>query len=208
VRIDAADLSSGAAYKLITGAVVPRPIAWVTSCDEGGLVNLAPFSCFTYLSAEPILIGINISRRLGRRKDTANNIRATGEFVVNIPSFSSAGDVQQSGEDYPVGVSEVEELGLELRESSAVRPPRLADARVALECALHRIVEFGDAGNEFFVGEVKQLQVADAIVSNDKISTEQLDPLGRIAGRRYSSLGTIASFESAGPPLTAEGRGA
>ena len=126
--LSADSLGPEAIYKLITGIVVPRPIAWVTTLSPGGRVNLAPFSAFTFVSNKPPMIGINVGRKAGQRKDTGHNIHATGEFVVNIADETMIEPLHLSSIEYAPEVSEVETLGLEVAPSTAVRTPRLAMA--------------------------------------------------------------------------------
>ena len=191
MEIDSRTLSPQAAYKLITGVVVPRPIAWVTTLGPEGTVNLAPFSAFTFVSTRPPMIGINVGRKAGVRKDTANNIHEHKEFVVNIADETMIEHVHLSAIEHAPDVSEVDELGLAVAPSSAVRTPRLVDAPVSLECRLHRVVEFGDTGSEFIVGEILVWRIRDGLVQDGKIDTLKLRPIARIAGPRYAKLGDI-----------------
>lgn len=178
-------------YKLLTGLIVPRPIAWVTSADAKGVVNLAPFSAFTYLSTQPPMIGICISRKASRRKDTARNIEATGEFVVHIADETLAGPVHLSSAEHEPGVSEPEVLGLALTPSRDVSVPRLAIASAAMECVLDRIVDFGEGGSQLIAGRIVRFHVRDNLIVDGKIASDVLRPLGRIAGPRYVKLGEI-----------------
>lgn len=198
MEIDSRELTAQQAYKLITGVVVPRPIAWVTTLGAGGQVNLAPFSAFTFVSTKPPMVGINVGRKAGVRKDTANNIHEHGEFVVNIADETMIEHVHLSAIEHAPDVSEVEELGLEVAASSAVRTPALAAAPVSLECRLHRVVEFGDTGSEFIVGEILRWRIRDGLVRDGKIDTLALRPIARIAGPRYAKLGEIVDLAPIG----------
>ncbi|MEU3271115.1 flavin reductase family protein [Saccharomonospora sp. NPDC006951] len=189
--IEASSLDANAAYKLLTGVVVPRPIAWITSTDTGGALNLAPFSAFTMVSNDPPMIGVNIGKRAGRRKDTAHNIACTGEYVVNIPAWRSRNAVHESGRALEADVDEIELLGLETIASDKVAPPRLADVPVSMECRLAKVVSFGRAGSEFTVGEVLTFHVRSDLLSEGKIDTAQLDPAARLAGPAYGRLGEV-----------------
>lgn len=181
-------------YKLMTGIVVPRPIAWVTTLSPSGVVNLAPFSAFTFVSNKPPMIGINVGRKAGRPKDTAVNIHAAGEFVVNIADEDLVEPVHLSAIEHAPEVSEAELLGLELAPCSAVRTPRLAAAPISLECRLHRAIAFGDTGSEFMVGEILVFHIRDGLCVNGKIDTALLRPLCRIGGPNYARLGEIVSM--------------
>ncbi len=195
MEIPAATLAPEAVYKLITGIVVPRPIAWVTTLSGPGQVNLAPFSAFTFVSTKPPMIGINVGRKAGIVKDTARNIHANGEFVVNIADDTMIELVHLSAIEFPPEVSEVTELGLETIPSHVVATPRLAIAPISLECRLHRAIAFGDTGSEFMVGEVVVFHIRDGLVENGKIDTGKLHPICRIGGPRYAKLGEIVSLK-------------
>jgi flavin reductase (DIM6/NTAB) family NADH-FMN oxidoreductase RutF len=193
--IDAKTLGPQQVYKLITGVVVPRPIAWVTTLSANGGVNLAPFSAFTFVSQKPPMIGINIGRKAGKRKDTAMNIHATQEFVVNIADEGMIEPVHLSAIEHDPEVSEVTVLGLSTEPSRALKTPRLACAPISLECTLHRVVEFGDTGSEFMVGEILVFHVRDSLYTDGKIDTARLRPICRIGGPNYAKLGEIISMK-------------
>lgn len=196
--IAAAGLGPEATYKLITGIIVPRPIAWVTTRSTAGVVNLAPFSAFTFVSNKPPMVGINVGRKAGRMKDTGVNIHASGEFVVNIADESLVEPVHLSAVEHAPEVSEAELLGLELAPGLTVRTPRLAAAPVSLECRFHSATAYGDTGSEFMVGEVLVFHIRDGLCVNGKIDTAQLRPLCRIGGPNYAKLGEIVSMQPIG----------
>ncbi|MGW9350169.1 NADH-FMN oxidoreductase RutF, flavin reductase (DIM6/NTAB) family [Nocardiopsis flavescens] len=198
--IDPAGLSGPENYRLLTGCVVPRPIAWVTSVAGDGTANLAPFSAFTMVSNDPPMVGINIGRRDGGFKDTARNIAERGEYVVNIPGWELWRDVHRSGEVHPPEVDEAALLGLATVPADVVGVPRLAAARVSLECRLARVVEFGRAGAQFTVGEVVRFHVLSSALDGLKIDTAAIDPASRLAGPTYARLGGIERVEGAAAP--------
>lgn len=191
----ASTLGPEAMYKLLTGIVVPRPIAWVTTLSHGGGVNLAPFSAFTFVSTKPPMVGINVGRKAGVMKDTGNNIHATGEFVVNIADESMIEPVHLSAVEYAPEVSEVELLGLAVAPSTHIRTPRLAQAPISMECRLHRAIAFGETGSEFMVGEIIAFHIRDGLCVNGKIDTAKLRPICRIGGPNYAKLGEIISMK-------------
>ncbi|HVL58010.1 MAG TPA: flavin reductase family protein [Burkholderiaceae bacterium] len=191
MQIDAAALGPQQAYKLLTGAVVPRPIAWVTSLSPQRVLNLAPFSAFTFVSTKPPMIGINIGRKAGVMKDTGANIHATGEFVVNIPDADLIEAVHLSAVEHPPEISEPELLGLQTLASVFVQVPRLAAAPIAMECKLHRAIAFGDTGSEFVVGEIRMFHVRDGLGENGRIDAARLRPICRLGGPNYGLLGEI-----------------
>ena len=168
------DLNPEETYKLLTGVVVPRPIAWITTVSPAGVVNLAPFSCYTVVSTQPPLLGVNMGRKAGVRKDTARNALASGEFVINIGDDSMIEPIHLSAVEHPPEVSEAELLGLAL-----------------LECRLHRVIGFGDTGAEFVVGEVVHMHVRDGLMVDGKIDSASLHPVCRLGGPNYGTLGRV-----------------
>lgn len=185
------DLSAEANYKLMSGVVVPRPIAWISTVSPAGLVNLAPFSCYTFLSPKPPMVGVNIGRRAGALKDTSRNIHATGAFVVNIGSFPMLDAIHASADEHGPEVSEAELLGLPLAPCETIAVPRLAEVPAALECRLHSVQEFGELRAEFIVGEVTAFHFRDGVCVDGRIDTRALDPVSRLAGINYARLGEI-----------------
>lgn len=189
LSIRAASLDAEGCYKLLSGVVVPRPIAWISTQSEEGVVNLAPFSCYTYVCSKPPMVGINIGRRAGQRKDTSRNIHARGEFVVNIGDATMIDAIHGSADEYGPEVSEVDLLGLELAPSDSIATPRLAMVPAALECRLHSVQEFGETHAEFIVGEVLVFHFRPGLCVNGKVDTASLNPLARLGGPNYAGLG-------------------
>jgi len=194
MRLLASDLDPQQTYKLMTGVVVPRPIAWVCTRSPEGVLNLAPFSAFTFVSTKPPLLGINVGRKAGVRKDTGRNIHETGEYVVHICDGPLVEAIHESAVEYPPEVSEVELLRLEVTPSECIGVPRLVAPPVAMECRLHRAIAFGDTGSEFLVGEVVVFHLRDGLVRNSKIDTAELNPVCRLAGPNYATLGQTISL--------------
>jgi flavin reductase (DIM6/NTAB) family NADH-FMN oxidoreductase RutF len=192
--LTASDLSPEATYRLMSGIVVPRPIAWITTVSTHGVINLAPFSCFTFVSNAPPMIGVNIGRKAGMRKDTGTNIYALREFVVNIGDASQMVAIHESSAEHPSDVSETELLGLATLPSTTVRVPRLADAPVSMECRLERVIPFGNTGAEFFVGEVTAFHLREGLMADGKVDTRALNPVCRIGGPNYATLGEIVTL--------------
>jgi len=198
MKISPDSLDPESTYKLLTGVIVPRPIAWVSSMSADQVLNLAPFSCFTFVSNKPPMIGINVGRKAGTRKDTAANITARGEFVVQIPDESMINDVHLSAVEHPADISEVEFLGLATAESDLIAVPRLRDVPVSLECRLHSVTEYGDTGAEFIVGEIVAFHIRDGLLVDGKIETTVMQPIARIGGPNYASLGRITRMNPIG----------
>lgn len=189
MEIIASSLGPAEAYKLLVGAVVPRPIAWITTLNAQGGVNLAPFSAFTYVSVKPPMLGFNCGRKAGALKDTGTNIHARREYVVHIADLSLVEPLHTSSIEYPPAVSEVAELGLQTLPGVDVRTPRLAVAPIAMECRFHSATRYGDTGAEFIVGEVLRFHIRDGLCADGKIDTMALQPLCRLAGPNYAGLG-------------------
>ncbi len=191
MRIAAPELNPEQTYKLMSGIVVPRPIAWITTLGPAGKVNLAPFSCFTFVSNTPPMLGINIGRKAGRRKDTANNILEHGHFVVNIGNASLLDAIHASAEEHSPEVSEAEVLQLAVLPGESVATPRLAAAPVSLECTLHSVIPFGETG-----GGVLRRR-GEAVPHPRRPGARRQD---RHAGPRSGMPHRRAELRAAGPP--------
>ena len=188
-------------YKLLIGAVVPRPIAFVSTLSREGVPNLAPFSFFTAVSANPPVICFCPVRRPGPApyKDTLSNILSTGEFVVNIVSEEFAEKMNATSAEFPPEVDEFQASGLTAVPSDLVRPPRVAESHVQMECKLYLTIEFGElpgSGN-LVLGEVVRFHVDDPYFDDFKIDPEKLRPIGRMGGSTYTR--TTDRFEMARP---------
>lgn len=195
MKIHADQLTKATAYRLLTGVVVPRPIAWVSTRSVEGRSNVAPFSCFTFVSADPPMIGFNCGLRNGQKKDTAANIHATGEFVVNVVDEPLLDPMHRSAADFPSDVDEMALLGLPIAESDLIAPLRVASSPISMECILDRAVMFGRSGSEFFVGEIKLFHIREGLFADGKVDSELLRPLARLAGPVYGKLGDIVRVQ-------------
>lgn len=190
--IDLGSLTRADRYKILTGAVVPRPIAFVTTLGPGGVVNAAPFSQFVIVAVDPGLLGISVGPGDRGPKDTLENIRDSGEFVINMVPAHWADIVQAASAEHPRHVGEAELLGLALCPSEAVKPPRLAECDVQFECTTHRICAFGDAPNHFIIGEVVRMHVREGLKADSKIDQSLYRPLSRIGGRTYATVKDVS----------------
>lgn len=180
---DLRNLSSRDRYRLLAGLVVPRPIALVTTVDPQGRVNAAPFSFFNVLGSEPALVVLGIGDRAGGEpKDTALNIRATGQFVVNLVNEAIAHQMNICSVDFPAGTDELLHAGFTCAPSLEVRPPRIVESPVNLECREISTTEFGR--NRVIMGEVLRLHVHDGIVGPDNLHVDagRLQLIGRMHG--------------------------
>ena len=187
---DGERLRPGAAYRLLTASVVPRPIAWVSTRSAGGVDNLAPHSFFTVASTDPAMLTFT---SVGR-KDTLRNIEATGEFVVNVTPERLFDAVNATGTSYPPDVGEFDAVGIERERSATVAPPRVAASPVAFECRLH---EVRPTGNCFVVvGLVLHAAIADSVAAGELpghplVDIRALDPLSRLGGDQWGLLGEV-----------------
>lgn len=195
MNIDPATLDMLATYKLLSGIIVPRPIAWVTSLGPKDVVNLAPFSTFTWISVTPPLIAFTVGRRADGLKDTSLNISARREFVVNIGDAGLVREISLSSADHPPEVSEVDHVGLSLAPSRSIATPRVAEAPISMECVLHDILEFGDLKQQFIIGEVRMFHIRDGLAVNGKIDARDLNPIARLGGPNYATLGEIIPLD-------------
>jgi len=173
-------------YKLMIGSIVPRPIALVSTVSHDGIRNLAPFSFFTGISSKPTMICFCPGPRPagGSRKDTLENISRTKEFVVNIVSEEIAEAMNLTAGEYPPDADEFAIAGLTAIPSDLVRPPRVAESHVNMECRLYLSIEFSElpGGGNLVIGEVLRFHVDDRIVENFKIDPDKLRAVGRMGG--------------------------
>lgn len=188
-QFDFAELAPLDRYKFLTGTVIPRPIAFITTLNENGTVNAAPFSEFVIVATSPGLLGFSSGTGISGTKDTVVNIQRTGEFVINTVPEHLAIPVQECAEELPRNVSEIDKVQLELLPSERIAVPRVAESRIQFECTVHRIIEFGSKPNSFVVGEIKLVHARTGLVRDCKIDPREYQPLGRIGGRRYVKLG-------------------
>lgn len=202
--LDLDQFSEDSRYKFLTGSVVPRPIALVTTLSETGVLNAAPFSQFVIISVSPPLLGIVahdaaeqqvFAAAPGAYKDTVRNILANREFVINTVSESMALQVQECAHPFPPDVSEVATVGFHTLPSEVVEPPRIAESKIQFECRLHRTVPFGDDHSKttLVVGEIVRVHCAEGVLDGHRVLHNVLQPLGRIAGRNYCRTEDVVS---------------
>ncbi|AZI43055.1 flavin reductase family protein [Deinococcus psychrotolerans] len=178
-------LSAAERYKLVTGVVVPRPIAWVSTLNPGGGVNLAPYSFFGLMGSDPAVVAFSPGDRPeGGPKDTARNIGAGGEFVVNMVSRELADAMNLSATDFPADQAEPAHLGIDLAPSGRVQVPRVALSPVSLECREVQTLTLGRT--RIILGEVLALSIYERHLKDAEnlyVDTASLDLIGRMGGR-------------------------
>lgn len=194
--VDPQTLSAEKSYRLLTGLVVPRPVAWVATLNGKGGINLAPFSAFTFVSPKPPMLGISVGRRGQAYKDTARNILANEDYVIHIADSSLTELLHESSEELPEDISEADRLGIATVPSDLIAVPRVAAAPVAMECRLRHVIEFGDTRSRFIVGEVLRFHIRDGLLRDGKVQTLELDPICRLAGPNYAKLGSVVTMPS------------
>jgi flavin reductase (DIM6/NTAB) family NADH-FMN oxidoreductase RutF len=176
-------------YRFLISAVVPRPIAFVSTVNGAGHTNLAPFSYFNAVSSEPPLVTIAISDRPGDPKDTLRNIRETREFVVNVVSEPLLDAMVHTAGEWPRATSEFGPSGLTPMPSERVRAPYVAESPLQLECVLHREIPLGNS--ILVVGEVVLARVRDEVMVDGRVDPAKLAPVGRLGGELYAPLGPV-----------------
>jgi flavin reductase (DIM6/NTAB) family NADH-FMN oxidoreductase RutF len=172
-------------YNLLIGLVAPRPIAWITTMDREGTLNAAPFSAYNYLCTDPPIVAIGVTNRPGSEavpKDTARNIRRTGEFVINVVTEDLLEKMNVTATDFPAGVNELDMAGLTTAPSSHVKVPRIAEAHAALECKEFTTMEIGRS--RIILGRVVAMYVEDHFVdpTGPYIKADELHAVGRMNG--------------------------
>jgi flavin reductase (DIM6/NTAB) family NADH-FMN oxidoreductase RutF len=169
------------AYRILAGLVTPRPIAWVTTQDEEGRVNAAPFSFFNVFGTRPPILGFAPGdREPGIPKDTARNIRRTGEFVVNLVDEACAEAMNLTSAEIDFGKSEIELAGLHTEASSVVAPPRIAEAPVSLECREWSTIEIGR--NRLVIGLIDRVHTKEGLLDPETllVDGDRFTPIGRM----------------------------
>jgi len=183
--INLANASTKQIYSLLNGLVAPRPIAWITSMNLAGQLNAAPFSAFNYMGMDPPIVAVGVGNRPGPggiAKDTAHNIRNTGEFVINVVNEAVAEAMNISGIDFPPEISELDILHLKTEPSLLVKVPRIAVAPASLECREITTMEIGRS--RIILGQVVAIHVKDEFVGQAGlcIRAEELHAIGRMDG--------------------------
>ena len=189
--IDPKAIPPADAYALLTGCVVPRPIAFVSSLSKAGVANLAPFSFFNAGGAHPCsLVFSPVTSGAGRDKDTLHNVRETGEYVVHIAPWPIRERMNQASADYGPDVDEFAEAGFTKAPSVHVKPWRAAECPIAMECRLFRIVEHGEGPfhANYVIGEVVLFHIAEAVLTNGRVDAAKLDAIGRLGGPNYTRV--------------------
>jgi flavin reductase (DIM6/NTAB) family NADH-FMN oxidoreductase RutF len=185
MEFDPEKVAAKVIYNLLIGLVAPRPIALITSMNEDGRMNAAPFSAYNYLCTDPPVVGIGVTNKPGVDyvpKDTARNIRRTGEFVVNVVTEDLLNQMNVCATEFPEEVDELEMAGLTTAPSKVVKVPRIAQAHAALECVEHSTIEIGRS--RIVLGRVVGIYVEDQFIdpAGPYVKAEDLHAVGRMNG--------------------------
>jgi flavin reductase (DIM6/NTAB) family NADH-FMN oxidoreductase RutF len=187
MELDFGKLTEYQRYKLMASLIIPRPIALVTTVNAQGVVNAAPFSMFNMLGEEPPIVMISLNKREGGElKDTATNILASGEFVVHLVDEAIAEQMHRCGEHFPPDVSEVQVVGFSTAPSNAIKPPRIAEAPVALECTLFEKLE--TPSRHIFIGRVLWMHARDDLIDLERyrVRLQNYFPIARFGASFYT----------------------
>lgn len=199
VKIYSDQLDEEAAHRLLKSCVVPRPIAWVSTLSGNGIRNLAPFSCYTFVATKPPIIALSIAPREKGKKDTLTNIEESGEYVVHVVSRRYAKEVTATSAETGSGVDEWEVAAVTALASDGVRPFRIAECPVAMECRLLRELEIGESRHTLVLGEVVLFHVQDELVSGGVVDVAAMDPLVRLSDDLFSGIGKVFEIRRGKP---------
>lgn len=197
ISIDPKHNSERENYKLLIGTIIPRPIAFVTTQSEEGLLNGAPFSYFNIVSSNPPMVSLAIQRPAGRLKDTARNIYDNQQFVVHIVDEENVAKINQTAATLPASESEIELANLTPIQSTSVAVPGVLEAKVRMECKLVQAIPLGgeEPGSDLFIGEIVQFHIDESIYQEGHIDPRVLNAVSRLAGNNYATLGEIFTID-------------
>jgi flavin reductase (DIM6/NTAB) family NADH-FMN oxidoreductase RutF len=181
-------------YKLLIGSIIPRPIAFVTTLSQAGVLNGAPFSYFNIVSANPPLVSLAIQRSGGKQKDTARNILETKEFVIHIVDEDNVNKINETAASLPPEQSEVNLAKLSPVPSTEISVPGVMESKVRMECLLEQALEVGGT-TDLIIGRIVQFHIAEGIYEQGKIDPSGLGAVSRLAGNDYAKIGEIFTIE-------------
>lgn len=202
MKIDPDDLALQDSFHLLGDIVVPRPIAWVSTVDENGVFNLAPFSCYGMVSGLPMVVGFSVgSHRDGQKKDTLRNIELIKDFVINVVTENLAPAMNVTSTSYSREVSEFGKAGLTPIKADIVNAPMVAESPVKMECRVIQIIEFGKnhVTNSLILGYVLRVHVADKFWNKATRRIDGLRPIARLGGEGDMYCRTENTFQMKRP---------
>ncbi|KRE36246.1 flavin reductase family protein [Paenibacillus sp. Soil724D2] len=190
-------------YKLLSGSILPRPIAFVTTLSTDGILNAAPFSYFNIVTSNPPMLSISVQRQQGKQKDTSRNAIEKGAFVVHISDESNIEAVNQTAVNLPSHESEVEWARLTPVPSTAIDVPGVAEAKIRMECVLEQAIPLGGntamPGCDLLIGRIVHFHIHESLYQEGRIDPNKLQPVSRLAGDFYSKLGERFSIKRPQP---------
>jgi flavin reductase (DIM6/NTAB) family NADH-FMN oxidoreductase RutF len=188
-------------YKLLTGIIIPRPIGWISTIDGNGINNLAPFSYFNMVSSDPPCVMFSTRRDNNKNKDTLNNVLQNGQFVVNLVTLDVVEQMNATSETVDAIVDEFELAKLTPIDSTSVKPKRVKESPIHLECEMihHYFIDNNEGGGAYIViGKIITIHIDDTILmENNRINLDVYKPVARLAGSYYSTLGELFSIKRA-----------
>jgi len=209
MNVSPSELPYSELYSILLNSVAPRPIAWVSTLSVANVRNLAPFSFFNVVCIDPPLLAFAPGRRRpkdpqavdGEAKDTLQNIRETGEFVVNVVTYELSEAMNLTSGEYDSMVDEFEVAQLRPQPSTIVRPPRVAESPVSFECRLHQILDFSSAptSSSRVIGQIVSIDINDKHLKDGRLDRNSLDLIGRMGGIQYTR--TTLRFEMVRPKI-------
>lgn len=192
-------LEASAIYKLLTGSVIPRPIGWISTIDENGINNLAPFSFFNAVGEDPPHVMFSTVRGNNTNKDTLNNVLATHQFVVNMVTEDLAEKMNSTAQAVVANIDEFELVGLTPIASTKIKPNRVKESPITFECEMvhHYFLEDHKQGGACIViGRIVMMHIDESVLlDNYKINMENYKPIARLAGSNYSKIGEVFSIK-------------
>ncbi len=209
--IDPNSISTVEMHKILLAAVAPRPIAFASTIDSNGIVNLSPFSFFNVFSANPPILIFSPARRTRDNtiKHTLENIYETKEVVINTVNFPMVEQMSLSSTEYDKGVNEFEKSGLLAIPSVKIRPPRVSESPVSFECVVDKIIELGDQGGagNLIISRIVYVHINDKYLGNNwELDTQEMDLVARMGGNWYTRVSKESLFEIP-KPILAKGIG-
>ncbi|HTN43377.1 MAG TPA: flavin reductase family protein [Nitrospiria bacterium] len=195
MEIDPKQLTSSQAYDLMISIVIPRPIAFISTLNSEGVPNAAPFSFFNGISTDPPMVAISIARRGTEKKGTLRNIETTGEFVVNMVDEALAEGMNRAAGNYPPNTNKLEAAGLTARPSVKVKPPRIGEAPISLECRVVQVLPLPESKDALVIGRVVYIYLKDDLWRNGTVDPARLRAIGRLGQSNYCRIRDVFKLE-------------
>ncbi|OES43492.1 flavin reductase family protein [Domibacillus iocasae] len=194
-KVDPDQLNERENYKFLTGSIIPRPVAFVTTLSETGVLNAAPFSYFNIVSSNPPMVSVSIQRQKGKMKDTARNAVAQSAFVVHISDESYVVELNETAKPLSPEESEISLTNLTVINSEKIDVPAVQEAKIRMECVLEQKITLGETEEgpscDLLIGRVVQYHIREELYENGRIDAKRLAPVSRLAGNFYAKLGDV-----------------